>query len=277
MGSGVFWNEEKKDTDRGVASRYSIYRAFLEELGRLGYKLLTIEAVVRRAAISKGRFYHHFRGKNDLAEKALRAFGADLLARLHQGLRNSDSPEDAILELLEELRSLPVSGGQALLELFCIAITDEKLRPAVRGRSAAWCVPSGRRAISRWRSIASSPTPACRAPSRPRPASRPRRCRRCRTSPTRSAAKTCAPSPSAPSTSELARVGGAPVLELETGARRFLGCFADERARWTRICSGGQLPPPSAPWRLWPAGERVIFAIGRSTDGERKTISAADR
>lgn len=133
-GTCVFWEAKKKGADRGVISRHAIYRAFFEELGSVGYEALTVGAIVKRAAVSKGRFYHHFRGKNDLAEKALRALAADVLARVSHAMREGVPLVEALVVFLESLREVPFEGRRGLLELFCISMTDTELRPTVRAQ-----------------------------------------------------------------------------------------------------------------------------------------------
>jgi TetR/AcrR family transcriptional regulator, regulator of autoinduction and epiphytic fitness len=60
-------------------SRRVILEAVLEELGRVGYGALTIEAVAARAGVGKSTIYRHWPGKLELVEEAFRTLKAQVL------------------------------------------------------------------------------------------------------------------------------------------------------------------------------------------------------
>jgi AcrR family transcriptional regulator len=56
---------------QGRATRDNLIAAAREEFGVRGYAETAIEDIVRRARVTKGAFYHHFSGKEDLFREVL--------------------------------------------------------------------------------------------------------------------------------------------------------------------------------------------------------------
>lgn len=69
-------------------SRRVILEAVLEELGAVGYRPLTIEAVAARARVGKSTIYRHWPGKLELVEDAFRTLKAPVTVPLAGTLRS---------------------------------------------------------------------------------------------------------------------------------------------------------------------------------------------
>jgi AcrR family transcriptional regulator len=69
------------ETDPRVErSRRVILQAVLDELGRVGYSALSIEAVAARAGVGKSTIYRHWQGKAELVEDAFNTLKAPVVA-----------------------------------------------------------------------------------------------------------------------------------------------------------------------------------------------------
>ncbi|HEY7069019.1 MAG TPA: TetR/AcrR family transcriptional regulator [Acidimicrobiales bacterium] len=68
------------ETDPRVErSRRVILQAVLDELGRVGYGALSIEAVAARAGVGKSTIYRHWQGKAELVEDAFNTLKAPIV------------------------------------------------------------------------------------------------------------------------------------------------------------------------------------------------------
>lgn len=123
-------------TRNAEATQQRLVDAALSLYAERGYAGTCLDAILKRAASSKGAFYHHFGSKEELTARALSRHWDVMLGALEQAWQQSGSPEekvDALLSLLEpectegqvacpigllgfESRSLPEPIQQALQE-----------------------------------------------------------------------------------------------------------------------------------------------------------------
>ena len=115
--------------ERREATRAALLDATIECLVEYGYAGVTTTKIVEHAGVSRGAQVHHFPTKAQLVADAVLRLAdrmarqiADDLARVPSGGRRLD----AVLDLLWEAHSGPL--GQAALELWVAARTDEELR-----------------------------------------------------------------------------------------------------------------------------------------------------
>jgi TetR/AcrR family transcriptional regulator, fatty acid metabolism regulator protein len=174
---------EKKITARdkqALATKKRIYNCGFRLMNRYGYANITVAQVAKKANVSIGTFYHHFRSKFDLLVEVYRLGDVFFNERVAEILRRYEScPErvTAYLSLyaqlsirngIEMVRSLYVptnemfvSGGRAMQELLTDIlrtgqqrgeITDsvppevitEKLFVVARGVIFDWCLHNGK-------------------------------------------------------------------------------------------------------------------------------------
>lgn len=58
-----------KRTLQAIKTKNIIYEAFLELVKEVGFEKLTIEKICKKAKVSVGTFYHHYKTKNDIMEE----------------------------------------------------------------------------------------------------------------------------------------------------------------------------------------------------------------
>jgi AcrR family transcriptional regulator len=64
------------------ATRRALVRAGRELFGTRGYTAVSVEAIARRARVTTGALYHHFRDKRDLFRAVFESVSADLAGRI---------------------------------------------------------------------------------------------------------------------------------------------------------------------------------------------------
>ena len=81
----------------GIRTREKFFVALLHELAEFGYERVSVSRVIRRAGLTKGAFYHHFRNKEELLHKGLEAHMKGTRGYV-AGLQASDggAPEEMI-------------------------------------------------------------------------------------------------------------------------------------------------------------------------------------
>jgi AcrR family transcriptional regulator len=73
---------KRSQRERSSATREALTAAAVELFSEQGYHQVPAEAVVRRAGVTSGALYHHFRDKRDLFRAAVEAAEARLAARV---------------------------------------------------------------------------------------------------------------------------------------------------------------------------------------------------
>lgn len=102
-------------------TRAVVLEATLDELAEVGYGPLTIEAIARRAGVSKATIYRHWAGKLDLV--------ADAVARLKQMPQPPDV-DDHRARIAGLLRSLAEHVGTSRAAACIPALIEASLRDA---------------------------------------------------------------------------------------------------------------------------------------------------
>jgi len=69
---------ESKHAARSRSSRQALLASARQEFARRGYAATSVEHVVRQAQLTKGAFYHHFSGKEDVFLKVFETVKAEL-------------------------------------------------------------------------------------------------------------------------------------------------------------------------------------------------------
>jgi len=134
--------------DRSRATRTALTLAARELFGELGFHATPAEAVVRRAGVTSGALYHHFRDKTDLFRAALEAVQFSLADRVAAEARLGRDPwerlERGVVEYLracrdKEVRRIVLQDGPSVLgweEWHAIDATHH-LRPLAASLAAA--------------------------------------------------------------------------------------------------------------------------------------------
>lgn len=101
-----------------------------------GLPATTVDEVCERAGVTKGSFYHHFVGKEEIAEAALQAHFDDLRTALTTGewTRSADPMQRwrAFIANAAEVCSGPVLADGCLLGLFSLELAEQA--PRVRAQ-----------------------------------------------------------------------------------------------------------------------------------------------
>lgn len=79
-------------TPRGQATRSKLIATARDHLGRDGYEVTSIEAILRETGVSRGALYHHFAGKEDLFLAVLHDIEADIAATVIEAARAHRDP-----------------------------------------------------------------------------------------------------------------------------------------------------------------------------------------
>lgn len=97
---------------RGVGSRGGSYEpeetrrlllaASLALFEELGYHATTVESIVTRAGVTKGAFYHHFEGKEDVLFQIQDDYIEDRLRNCRLIMAESDDPREQLKALIRE-------------------------------------------------------------------------------------------------------------------------------------------------------------------------------
>ena len=93
--------------------------AAMDEFAENGYDATPVEAVARRAGVSKGLLYLYFKTKEDLFKAVVRSFVAPKVERLTRAIAETDLGVEAFLRgpFLEVVRELPRSRARHLVRL----------------------------------------------------------------------------------------------------------------------------------------------------------------
>ncbi len=93
--------------------------AAMNEFAEHGYDATSVEAVARRAGVSKGLMYLYFRTKEELFKAVVRSFVAPRVDRLTRAIDEADAGFEAFLRgpFLDTARELPRSKARHLVRL----------------------------------------------------------------------------------------------------------------------------------------------------------------
>lgn len=84
-------------------TRNELLTAAVDLFYRQGYDRTSLQAIVTAAGLSKGAFYHHFKGKEDLLRAIHDSFLDEELSRAEAVLAESKTGEQALRGLIREL------------------------------------------------------------------------------------------------------------------------------------------------------------------------------
>ena len=115
---------------RASATQERIFVAFWSEVARIGYPKVTLDRVIKKAAVSKGSFYHHFRNKHHLFQCAYRAHTDRTRQHVERVFAQGQTVEDTIIgDVMRVIRELPDRRMiVAVLELDLVAMRDPSMR-----------------------------------------------------------------------------------------------------------------------------------------------------
>ena len=96
-----------------------ITAAAMDEFAENGYDATPVEAVARRAGVSKGLLYLYFKTKEDLFKAVVRSFVAPKVERLTRAIAETDMGVEEFLRgpFLDVARTLPKSRARHLVRL----------------------------------------------------------------------------------------------------------------------------------------------------------------
>jgi len=92
--------------ERSRLTHTRLVHAAAEIIDREGYESATVEAISRRAGVTKGAFYFHFDSKESVAEAVVIAAGRPASAIALQALRRGRSPVQAIGDVCKGVATL---------------------------------------------------------------------------------------------------------------------------------------------------------------------------
>ena len=99
--------------EHAEATRQALVKSARELFAQRGYAAVPIEEIVRRARVTRGALYHHFRDKSDLFRAVFEGVEEELGTRVGE-------------------KALSVSDPAKHLEAGCLAFIDESADPAVQ-------------------------------------------------------------------------------------------------------------------------------------------------
>lgn len=96
---------EKINTRNADATRQKILDTAFEEILLKGYQGLRVDGVLKKTALTKGAFYHHFASKKELGHAVIdEVMRPWIYERWITPLQNIDHSIDGLIELLKEAR-----------------------------------------------------------------------------------------------------------------------------------------------------------------------------
>jgi AcrR family transcriptional regulator len=120
-----------KDFD---ASRADFLRSAYEILAEKGYHQTSVDEIVKRAARSKGGFYHHFRSKEELYlelfDQMIKGAGEQVLHQFHTG----KSVREVLVDLIDRYEPMMKDPQRmvAAVDFYHLAIRNEDVKKVIR-------------------------------------------------------------------------------------------------------------------------------------------------
>ncbi len=121
--------------DRPAAERVTLTpedweQAALELIADQGLSALGVEPLARRLGITKGSFYWHFSGRDDLLERALLRWENQDLSHLQQGLNPDSRPAERLAEFV--WRTSRQTLTHRIYVALCAMPNDERVGPVIK-------------------------------------------------------------------------------------------------------------------------------------------------
>jgi TetR/AcrR family transcriptional repressor of nem operon len=89
-----------------AATRDVLIRSGLETLTEQGFSATGLDALLRRATVPKGSFYHYFESKADFGREVMKAYDAFFCRKLDRALTNEKlAPSDRIRAFVEDAKA----------------------------------------------------------------------------------------------------------------------------------------------------------------------------
>ena len=120
-----------RQQERSEKTRNSIFKSAESAFAQLGYDGAGIDDICRQAGVTKGAFYHHFAGKEDLFLTLLNGWLARLNAQFVPERAVGQDTSAALRELTPLLGQVLAAGHGQLpiyLEFWVRAMRDERVR-----------------------------------------------------------------------------------------------------------------------------------------------------
>ena len=137
----------RTQAERSSATKQRLLQATVASLVDLGYRGTTMDAVAKRAGLSRGAQLHHYGSRERMIAAAVEYLAERRLTEIERKaalLRNDDSRPRRALQLLAATLSGPLYA--AAVELWVIGRVDDQLRDAllpverrVRDGLQEWC------------------------------------------------------------------------------------------------------------------------------------------
>jgi AcrR family transcriptional regulator len=89
-------------TDYSESTKQALVDSATELFTRNGYAATSLDAIVKRARVTKGALYHHFSGKQGLFEAAFNQVETKAMAQLTKAIDGEGSPWERALEGVQE-------------------------------------------------------------------------------------------------------------------------------------------------------------------------------
>jgi AcrR family transcriptional regulator len=89
-------------TDYSESTKQALVDSATELFTRNGYAATSLDAIVKRARVTKGALYHHFSGKQALFEAAFNQVETKAMAQLTKAIDGEGSPWERALEGVQE-------------------------------------------------------------------------------------------------------------------------------------------------------------------------------
>jgi TetR/AcrR family transcriptional regulator, transcriptional repressor for nem operon len=103
--SRKFKRPEQRDLGY-AATRDVLIRSGLETLTEQGFSATGLDALLRRATVPKGSFYHYFESKADFGREVMMAYDAFFCRKLDRALTNEKlAPSDRIRAFVEDAKA----------------------------------------------------------------------------------------------------------------------------------------------------------------------------
>ena len=89
-----------------ASTRDVLIRCGMELLTEQGFAATGLDAVLKRATVPKGSFYHYFQSKTDFGEEVMKAYDAYFVRKLDRALLNeSRAPLDRIADFVADAKA----------------------------------------------------------------------------------------------------------------------------------------------------------------------------
>ncbi len=100
-----------KRTLQAIKTKNKIYDAFFDLIKEVDIENLTIEKICKRAEVSVGTFYHHYKTKNDIMEEAFQRGDEYFQESIANNHINGDNATDQILNFFELFARFHIDNG----------------------------------------------------------------------------------------------------------------------------------------------------------------------